>query len=108
VPEEVKRAAREMGQKAKRDKLREIGMSEHDNEMYLTMLGKVQRQIQTLRVMLANIQSRSSEREWLRHQTTGDLDERKLIEGLAGEKAIYKRRGGKEPEAGCGCQWQHV
>ena len=37
-------------------RLREIGMSEHDNEMYLTMLGKVQRQIQTLRVMLANIQ----------------------------------------------------
>ena len=31
-------------------------MSEHDNEMYQTMLGKVQRQVQTLRVMLANIQ----------------------------------------------------
>ena len=31
-------------------------MSEHDNEMYQTMLGKVQRQIKTLRVMLANIQ----------------------------------------------------
>ena len=87
----MKRAAREMGQKAKREKyvkqwseyscycprktcattymtncdttcafahlrLREIGMSEHDHEMYQTMQKRVQRQIQTLRVMLANIQ----------------------------------------------------
>jgi len=28
----------------------------------------------------------------------GDLDEAKLIEGLTGEKGIYKRRGDKEPE----------
>jgi len=28
----------------------------------------------------------------------GDLDEAKLIEGLTGEKGIYKRRGEKEPE----------
>jgi len=28
----------------------------------------------------------------------GDLDEAKLVEGLTGEKDIYKRRGDKEPE----------
>ena len=28
----------------------------------------------------------------------GDLDESKLIEGLTGEKGIYRRRGDKEPE----------
>lgn len=43
-------------------------------------------------------QAKSKERQWLRHQTYGDLDEAKLIEGLAGEKGIYKRRGEKEPE----------
>ena len=36
----------------------------------------------------------------MRHQTHGDLDEAKLIEGLTGERAIYKRRGEKEPEVG--------
>ena len=30
----------------------------------------------------------------------GDLDESKLVEGLTGEKAIYKRRGDQEPEPG--------
>ena len=34
----------------------------------------------------------------MRNQTYGDLDEARLIEGLAGEKAIYRRRGEKEPE----------
>ena len=34
----------------------------------------------------------------MRNQTHGDLDEARLIEGLAGEKAIYRRRGEKEPE----------
>ena len=38
--------------------------------------------------------------EWLRHQTSGDLDEGKLIEGIVGEKAIYRRRGEREPELG--------
>ena len=34
----------------------------------------------------------------MKHQMYGDLDEAKLIEGLTGEKGIYKRRGDKEPE----------
>lgn len=34
----------------------------------------------------------------MKHQVYGDLDEAKLIEGLTGEKGIYKRRGDKDPE----------
>lgn len=34
----------------------------------------------------------------MKNQSYGDLDESKLIEGLTGERAIYKRRGEKEPE----------
>ena len=33
-------------------------------------------------------------------QAYGDLDESKLVEGLTGEKAIYKRRGDQDPEPG--------
>lgn len=43
-------------------------------------------------------QAKGKERQWMRNQTYGDLDEARLIEGLAGEKAIYRRRGEKEPE----------
>lgn len=44
----------------------------------------------------------------MKHQTTGDLDDMKLIEGLTGEKNIYKRRAEEEPEvrgAGLGGVW---
>ena len=44
------------------------------------------------------LQAKGKEREWLKHQTYGDLDEAKLIEGITGEKAIYRRRGEREPE----------
>lgn len=40
------------------------------------------------------------ERQWLKNQTHGDLDDGRIIEGLTGEKNIYRRRGEKEPEMG--------
>ena len=43
-------------------------------------------------------QAKGKERQWLRNQAYGDLDETKLIEGIVGERAIYKRRAEKEPE----------
>ena len=46
----------------------------------------------------ASRQAKGKERQWLKNQAYGDLDDAKLIEGLTGEKAIYKRRGEKEPE----------
>ena len=55
--------------------------------------------IQVLKMLsFATIQAKGKERQWLKHQTHGDLDEAKLIEGLTGERAIYKRSGEKEPE----------
>lgn len=39
-------------------------------------------QIQSLRVILGNLQAKSKERQWLRHQTSGELDDTKLIEGM--------------------------
>ena len=46
------------------------------------------------------MQTKGKERNWVRHQTSGDLDDAKLIEGLTGEKAIYKKRADQEPEVG--------
>lgn len=34
----------------------------------------------------------------MRHQAVGELDDTKIIDGLTGEKAIYKRRGELEPQ----------
>ncbi|XP_064349192.1 von Willebrand factor A domain-containing protein 8 isoform X3 [Camelus dromedarius] len=98
VPEEVKRAAREMGQKAFQQRLKEIQMSEYDAATYERFSGAVRRQVHSLRIILDNLQAKGKERQWLRHQATGELDDAKIIDGLTGEKAIYKRRGELEPQ----------
>ena len=73
-------------------------MSEYDAEMYESFSLRVRRQVQSLRVILDSLQARGKERVWLRNQTSGELDDSKLIEGLAGERAIYKKRGEEDPE----------
>ncbi|XP_074844543.1 von Willebrand factor A domain-containing protein 8 isoform X3 [Carettochelys insculpta] len=100
VPEEVKRAAREMGEKAFKQRLKEIQMSEYDASTYERFSGAVRRQVQSLRIILDNLQAKGKERQWLRHQAVGELDDAKIIDGLTGEKSIYKRRGELEPELG--------
>jgi len=75
-------------------------MSEYDAEMYESYSSRVRRQVQSLRVILDSLQARGKERVWLRNQTSGELDDGKLIEGLTGERAIYKKRGEEDPEVG--------
>ncbi|XP_041358414.1 von Willebrand factor A domain-containing protein 8-like [Gigantopelta aegis] len=98
VPESVREAARAMAQKAFKERLKEIQMSEFDAETYARFSGSVKRQVQSLRVIIDSLQAKGKERQWLKNQAYGDLDDAKLIEGLTGEKSIYKRRGEKEPE----------
>ncbi|CDR00343.1 unnamed protein product [Oncorhynchus mykiss] len=45
-------------------------------------------------------QAKGKERQWLKNQSLGELDDAKIIDGLTGEKAIYKRRGELDPELG--------
>lgn len=52
VPEHVKKAAREMGQRAFKQRLKEIKMSEYDHKLYEQFSGPVQKQVQTLRTIL--------------------------------------------------------
>ncbi|XP_012062470.1 PREDICTED: von Willebrand factor A domain-containing protein 8 [Atta cephalotes] len=100
VPEHIKRAAREMGLRAFKQRLKDIKMSEYDHKLYSQFSDAVHNQVQALRVILGTLQAKSNERQWCRHQTSGELDDTKLIEGLTGEKTIYRRRTEKEPEIG--------
>ncbi|XP_049873594.1 von Willebrand factor A domain-containing protein 8 [Pectinophora gossypiella] len=97
VPEHVKQAAREMNRKAFEERLKEINMSEYDAKLYEQFLRAVQPQIGALRGVLAELQAKKRERQWTRHQTSGELDEGKLVEGLAGERAVYRRRTEQQP-----------
>ncbi|CAH0692016.1 unnamed protein product [Spodoptera exigua] len=100
VPEHVKKAAREMNRKAFEERLKEIKMSEFDANLYGQFHRAVQQQIGALRGVLAELQAKKKERHWSRHQTSGELDDGKIIEGLAGERSIYRRRTDQEPPPG--------
>ncbi|CAG9859748.1 unnamed protein product [Phyllotreta striolata] len=100
VPEHVRKAAREMNRKHFREKLKEIGMSGYDASVYAQFSDAVRNQVRSLRVILGNLQSKNEERQWHRHQTSGELDDGKLIDGLLGEKSIYRRRTEKQSELG--------
>ncbi|XP_062861685.1 von Willebrand factor A domain-containing protein 8 [Trichomycterus rosablanca] len=100
VPDEVKRAAREMAEKVFKERLKEINMSEYDASTYERFSGAVRRQVQSLRIILDSLQAKGKERQWLKNQAVGELDDAKIIDGLTGEKAIYKCRGELEPELG--------
>lgn len=100
VPEEIRKAAREMGEKAFKERLKEIDMSEYDAATYERFSNAVRRQVQSLRIILDSLQAKGKERQWLKNQALGELDDAKIIDGLTGEKAIYKRRGELDPELG--------
>ncbi|XP_013855455.1 von Willebrand factor A domain-containing protein 8 [Austrofundulus limnaeus] len=100
VPEEVRRAAREMAEKAFKQRLKEINMSEYDAATYERFSKAVRRQVQSLRIILDSLQAKGKERQWLKNQVMGELDDAKIIDGLTGEKAIHKRRGELDPELG--------
>lgn len=100
VPEHIKDAAREMNRKVFEEKLREIEMSEHDHSIYDSISSEVQQEVRELKVILSGLEARGDERLWIRHQSDGDLDDSKLIDGLTGDQSIYKRRGTQEPTPG--------
>lgn len=100
IPDHVKQAAREMNRKAFADKLKEIKMSAYDNSIYEAFSAPVRKQVQQLRVILSSLQAKSKERFWQKHQTSGEIDDNKLIEGIVGERNIYRKRGEQDPEPG--------
>ncbi|KAF4047109.1 ATPase family associated domain-containing protein 5 [Phytophthora infestans] len=93
VSAEARAKARAMAQEALAEKLREIDMSEREWETYQTYFKRVERESAQLRAVLANLEAVAQERNWLRHQSSGELDDGKLVDGVAGERLVFKRRG---------------
>ncbi|CAF1250925.1 unnamed protein product [Adineta steineri] len=100
VPEHIRKAAKELGQKVFKERLKEIEMSEYEHEVYEKYINKISSEIKMLRSIIESLEAKSHDRQWVRHRTTGDWDERKLIEGIIGEKSIYKYRADVPPEPG--------
>ncbi|ORZ40870.1 AAA domain-domain-containing protein [Catenaria anguillulae PL171] len=97
---EISDAIREMHDKAVSERMGQLNMREYDMKAYLQYKESVTREIGALRQLIEATQRKQKERVWLAHQTTGELDERKLVDGLVGDSAIYKRRGDEDPTIG--------
>jgi MoxR-like ATPase len=93
VSEESLRRAKEMGERALEEKLKELNMGKLDWERYDSLRQRVDIQIQQLQVLLKDIKRRKDERVWLRRQSTGELDDSRIVDAIAGEKDVFKRRG---------------
>lgn len=93
VSEEAQRRARQMAKEGLEQKLKELNMGELDWERYNHLHQQVEVQIQQLQVLLKDIKRRKEERVWLKRQSTGELDDSRLVDALAGEKDVFRRRG---------------
>lgn len=67
-------------------------MSEYDADAYNQLASHIGKQVRVLRGIIDSLESQRHEREWAKHQTSGDLDDAKLIESMTGEKNIYRWR----------------
>jgi MoxR-like ATPase len=93
VTEEAQRRARQMAEEALEQKLNDLNMGKLDWERYDNLRERVAVQIQQLQVLLKDIQRRKEERVWLRRQSHGEIDDSRLVDALAGERDVFKRRG---------------
>uniref|UniRef100_A0A8R1I809 VWFA domain-containing protein n=1 Tax=Caenorhabditis japonica TaxID=281687 RepID=A0A8R1I809_CAEJA len=100
VPAHILRKAKEVAKLEYAKKLREINMSDYDASAYDTVWDKVQASSRKLSSVIDQLEAKKKEREWAKHQTSGDLDDGKLIEGVVGEQNIYRRRMDKDPDPG--------
>jgi hypothetical protein len=85
-----------MAKKALEEKLKKIGMGQEEYDMYKDFSANIQKDVSRLKGILATIESRDTERGWLKRQSYGEIDDTKIVDGITGEKYIYKRRGSVE------------
>ena len=59
-------------------------MSAHEHSVYTKYLELVRKPIQQMRNILSSLEAKQKERQWLKNQTQGDLDDSKLVEAITG------------------------
>ena len=93
VSKESREAAAAMAKQAFEERLREISMGKNDYAVFQQYRSNISLQVAQLKEILNDITSRGKERVWLRNQSQGNLDDSKLVDGLSGERLVFKRRG---------------
>lgn len=74
-------------------KLDSLNLGEYDWQRYNSLRSQVALQIDQLRTHLKDVRLRKEQRTWLKRQTSGELDDSRLCETIAGERDVFKKRG---------------
>jgi hypothetical protein len=69
-----------------------IEMSNADYNQFSIYKNNVKNEIAELSAFLNTLEAKNKERIWLRNLTSGELDDAKLVDGIIGERTIYKIR----------------
>ncbi|PKI82422.1 hypothetical protein MVES1_003389 [Malassezia vespertilionis] len=100
VPDHITEEARAMARKALAEKLASDRLDPEELAYVLQIKKQVAGQVQHLANVLNALSANEHERKWSLRQQEGQLDERRLTDGLAGDRAIFKRRQEAPPEPG--------
>ena len=82
-----------MAEASLKKKLKELDMGKLDWNRYNNLRSQVDEQITQLKSHLKDLKKRSEERVWLKNQSMGELDESRIVDAMAGECDLFKRRG---------------
>lgn len=93
VEESASNQAKRTAKRAYKRNLKDWDMSDTEVKTYERMLKETYYDARMIMMALMSRESRARERVWLRHQMFGELDDDKLVDGLCGERNVYKRRG---------------
>lgn len=92
VTEEAKARARQLAEEGLKKRLEEINMNKRNFEHYLETRSKVETEIGQLKGTMEELARRAKERVWLKRQASGELDDARIVDGLTGEKLVFKKR----------------
>ena len=75
-------------------------ISSYAGEAYAQIIEPLSHLIVSMRSLLEGAEARERERTWLTGKLQGELDDQRLVDAVAGERAVFKMRGEPEQEHG--------
>jgi von Willebrand factor A domain-containing protein 8 len=92
--------AAELNLSSERSTSAKQSISSDAHQRYEKLYSSVKNSCTQLRVILESTEAKQHEREWLKNQLSGDIDDQRLVDGITGEGRIYRKRGSPEKKHG--------
>lgn len=99
LPTEYYEEAKLLSRDAYAHRLKELDLAGHDARKWELLLRAVAAPVGRMRVALASRGAKERERVWQKQQTSGELDDGRIVDGVAGDRNVYKKRAADEAAA---------